>query len=348
MDQLELTCPSCDQVLLLDAGFAGGVCRCSNCGTLMTVPTDLLEQYNTAPTRPDRPNQPSASPSPSSATRSVSNGESQILDGYTLSPPATRTAASSRTAKIAPPERNTPQQRRTKKRLGLYAFFVSLFLLMVGACALTITAIVHRQAQTPTEARHEEAADVLAEFEYNPNVNPFTLNKPNILGVPLSPRTTVVIDTGETSHRWLGLVKNALLTGTFFKTQTVSIQFVFATSSRPTVFPELPTELIDLPRERFRVFLNSVLATGTPNLQNAMSAALASQPDQIILITGQQPAPDQVVAIQNLLKNAPYAHLDALLIDPPTPDPLGMAKKQNSRQVTISSTQITAWYYETH
>ena len=40
MQTLDIECPSCSEMLELDAGFAGGVCRCSNCGTLMTVPSD--------------------------------------------------------------------------------------------------------------------------------------------------------------------------------------------------------------------------------------------------------------------------------------------------------------------
>ncbi len=38
MQLIEMDCPTCGTPLSLDAGFAGGVCRCSGCGTLMTVP----------------------------------------------------------------------------------------------------------------------------------------------------------------------------------------------------------------------------------------------------------------------------------------------------------------------
>ncbi|MEM9018938.1 MAG: hypothetical protein AAGC44_00120 [Planctomycetota bacterium] len=57
MQTLELECPSCGDLLELDVGFAGGVCRCSSCGTLMTVPDEAGSGPETL-TRPDRPDDP--------------------------------------------------------------------------------------------------------------------------------------------------------------------------------------------------------------------------------------------------------------------------------------------------
>ncbi|MEM9883249.1 MAG: hypothetical protein AAF800_10065 [Planctomycetota bacterium] len=37
---LKLVCPSCSFKLEVDAGFAGGVCRCSSCGAVLSVPRD--------------------------------------------------------------------------------------------------------------------------------------------------------------------------------------------------------------------------------------------------------------------------------------------------------------------
>src|SRR5580704_16163288 len=35
---IRITCTHCRQVLTIDDGFAGGVCRCQHCGTIQTVP----------------------------------------------------------------------------------------------------------------------------------------------------------------------------------------------------------------------------------------------------------------------------------------------------------------------
>lgn len=54
MQTLELECPSCSELLELDVGFAGGVCRCSSCGTLMTVP----DESGSGPEKLVRPEDP--------------------------------------------------------------------------------------------------------------------------------------------------------------------------------------------------------------------------------------------------------------------------------------------------
>ncbi|MEL7087715.1 MAG: hypothetical protein AAGL98_04630, partial [Planctomycetota bacterium] len=37
---LNIVCPSCSSSLEVDAGFAGGICRCSTCGAVLSVPRD--------------------------------------------------------------------------------------------------------------------------------------------------------------------------------------------------------------------------------------------------------------------------------------------------------------------
>ena len=38
---IRITCTHCRQILTIDDGFAGGVCRCQHCGTIQTVPAAL-------------------------------------------------------------------------------------------------------------------------------------------------------------------------------------------------------------------------------------------------------------------------------------------------------------------
>lgn len=40
---IRLTCTNCQTMLTIDEGFAGGVCRCLNCGTIQTVPSRLRD-----------------------------------------------------------------------------------------------------------------------------------------------------------------------------------------------------------------------------------------------------------------------------------------------------------------
>lgn len=61
MQTIDLECPGCRTNLELDAGFAGGVCRCFKCGTLMTVPADPKRERAEKLSRPSRPDAPGGS-----------------------------------------------------------------------------------------------------------------------------------------------------------------------------------------------------------------------------------------------------------------------------------------------
>lgn len=67
MSRLLVECPACGEPLELDGGFAGGVCRCAECGTLMKVPHGSGRASHTSdpdeqPTRPGPPLRRPASP----------------------------------------------------------------------------------------------------------------------------------------------------------------------------------------------------------------------------------------------------------------------------------------------
>lgn len=80
MKTLELRCPSCRRELEVDVGFAGGVCRCSHCGALMSVPRRSSGQAEAVSRaeRPDRPDvsSPSARPeAPAGAQGAETKGD---------------------------------------------------------------------------------------------------------------------------------------------------------------------------------------------------------------------------------------------------------------------------------
>lgn len=101
MDQIELECPKCKTLLNLDAGFAGGVCRCSNCGTLMTVPSDPSSEKaeevvgRRRPARPGAPgsrspraSRPDAPDTASTSRRERTPADDDAPDGQMIVDPA--------------------------------------------------------------------------------------------------------------------------------------------------------------------------------------------------------------------------------------------------------------------
>src|SRR5690606_20021588 len=145
---IELECPGCEVNLQLDAGFAGGVCRCFSCGTLMTVPADASgdrperlirparpgeapAQRVKRPARPGRPARPAAPGSPPPAEEAVpepaDEGEHEVY-----------TTESGRTVRISTRQRIPTATKRRVARWMTYAVFGLVIAAIVGMCVFAV------------------------------------------------------------------------------------------------------------------------------------------------------------------------------------------------------------------
>ncbi len=349
MALLELTCPSCEQVLELDTGFAGGVCRCSVCGQLMTVPDDPALKTRPTQARPERPGQP-APIEDATPTRNVNHTASPGQPLPTLQPrtkPPPRASRRVRSAAIPThPQTAQPAAARltTQQRLTVRFAVAAGIAAVIGISVFVMSLFVRHQAQVSDLQRQAPAIEV--NFEYDPKANPFTMSRPNVLGIPLSARTVVVIDASFASRRWLGFVKDAVLAGTDFQTDAVGIQFVFARYDSEAVCPDQLMPLSALPRDTMRDTLNGILATGTANIEDAVQLAIAVRPEQLILIIADKPSAEQVVAIRSLLKRASLTRFDAVLVDGETASELlSLATSHDGQYRDLTTQQLGAWRY---
>jgi len=312
---LELTCPSCDQILVLDAGFAGGVCRCSSCGTLMTVPhASPSSQNHTTHTRPDSPNE-------TLGTESTDLQDAAIEKLVSATTPQVSSAAPKGQNQTPSPKTPTRKKShpdaiattiRLNRRFAIRAAFVSTFLFISGMTIFAISLFYHFQASEL--ARLREHPEVIVTFEYDPAANPFLLDKPNFLGIQLSPSTAIVVDTPTSSSHWLGLIKEAIVSGTDFDTSAVAVQLQFSSQDEPAVYPENFTHLADLHPDELRQYLNGNLAMGTTDPVNAIHQALTTNPVQLIFVTGQKLSSKHVKAIQTLIQSKPSTRFDVVLV----------------------------------
>jgi len=124
---INLSCPKCETELEIDDGFAGGICRCFDCGTLMTVPAKAngrAEMLTRA--RPKRPGAPGEPPPSESADRGRADQPSEPpkpRPGRPASPtepaPEPRAAGAGAdkpgAAEPTTPEPSTPQARPEAK-----------------------------------------------------------------------------------------------------------------------------------------------------------------------------------------------------------------------------------------
>ena len=308
MDLLEIACPTCEKILAMDSGFAGGVCRCSNCGTLMTVPEDPSNQLPEALARPDQPGMPSHSSTRRPATVGGQRSRHQPRNSLDPSLPSTKhRPESSSSVRISPKVQLATDQAKGKQRLLIFVSVLSIAVLVVGIIVVGIMALVQYEAKVARKRQERPAISV--EFEYNPKANPFLMNQPNVLGLMLSQRTVVVIDASKASRRWLGLIKDAIRIGSNFDTQTIALQIVCATSEEELTYPDRATPLIRLQHEEMTTFLNGILSFGTTQIVEGLKHGLTLNPRHLVLITGQEPTTDQIKSIWSLLKKSSLERL---------------------------------------
>lgn len=352
MDLLELNCPTCEQPLVLDAGFAGGVCRCSCCGTLLTVPDAPNPTHRPQPTG-SRPDQPGIAVADMAGAQQAAVHSAQASDERTTAAPAPASPPQrSKRSRGGNPEpsvgRPTPRPSeplpvRVRERLAVRAVVVAVLALTVGLCVLAVSALYHYQTSlTAHRSGHDE---IQVEFDYDPNTNPYTLGKPNMLGIHLSPKTVVVVDASAASRRWLGLVKDAILAGSDFQTRAVAIQLFFATEHGQTIYPPTVTELISLQRNEMRNYLNSTLADGVIDPVDAARNAIATQPAQVILVTGQDVSAPHLQAIRTQLQQSKKVRFDAILIDSQVRGMKSLTADYGGRYVSVTSQQLGTWRY---
>lgn len=341
---LELTCPSCEQILVLDAGFAGGVCRCSSCGTLMTVPP-VAQTDRPAPAtiRPDTPDH--TPPTTSSATaKGPARKPTHPRQPSTHSTAQQQQDRATGTISRTPLAEVTATRTRLNLRFTIRAAIISTFIALSSIAVFAVSILYHYQTSLSAEMRKQP--DLIVEFEYDPQDNPFRLDKPNFLGLQLSPKTAIVVDTPVTSSSWLGLAKEAIITGTDFNTNAVAIQLVFTNPDQPTVFPEDFTPLGDLQRNELRKYLNGNLAMGSTDPVNAIRLALALEPAQLVFVIGQNLSPQHVRAIRTMMQNKPSTRFDCFLIGIQDNNLKKLTTDHNGQTVTLTAQQLSNLRYD--
>ena len=337
MDMLELECPNCKELLELDLGFAGGVCRCSNCSVLMTVPENPTAEQAEKLSRPDVP-------IGSIATNEEDTDPAATLSQATAFEAGTYTTESGRSVMIDS-DTYIPTARK-KKRPAVRATVALVFLLLmagvIAVCAFAMMVLIHG---TPEEEWEPGTQDILK--HYDESKNPFNIEKPNLLGLPIGSRTVAVLDTASTGRSWLGVAKDMILSGTDHELTGMRFQVILCSDEGTSVFPDEPTAMIDLNQSNFKDFLRGALAMGQPDLTTAIDRAVNGEPRQIVLITGRDLTENTVVAIGKILEISPETQFDVISIDAsPSAAVKNLVTRHNGLCQTLTSQQLNHWHGE--
>lgn len=359
MHTIELECPACDELLELDAGFAGGVCRCSSCGTLMTVPSDAAagghaEQLS----RPDRPDDPSGMSGmgdvqatredaprdrptrggpgrrrPGKAGQRGARGKAGRSKGRGRGKARTKgkgrrsmgatetletgvyTTASGKQVRIDRPIR-VPMAQSKRKGIriatGLVFFGVVLVVALIGGGAVWYMMANPKGGSTASGDEPYVNPDE-TQFVYNAAANPFTIEHPNVVGLPIEDTVAVVFEDTPANVEWRDTVATMVAAGLgkpggearvlVYVARPDGIASMGRNARSPnTVTAQSLSELF------------SQQVSGTGGVARAIKNAVENNATTVVLITG-QPSADDVDAWRAELDSHPTVAVHAVMLN---------------------------------
>ncbi|MBI1368915.1 MAG: hypothetical protein GC162_09715 [Planctomycetes bacterium] len=313
---IDLACPQCESELEIDDGFRGGVCRCFNCGTLMTVPDDPDANSPESLSRPDSP----SSFGPGSTSRKLSVYRTKT--GKTIE-------LSERQISGVPVAR--------KKRMGVRIGVVSVMIIIV----LSVVGVVIYGMSTLFKPKRDVTA--VEAWPYDPDANPFTETRPSFMGIPAGKKTIIMIDASTAMRDYLDVAKQAALAAVSHLGPEHEAQVVFWSESGPRVFPGALTNGSGLSPNALAAQFDSVVAGGALAAPQAFAAALKGNPDKIILVAKLLPSDAELAVIANQVKQT-NAVLDVILLDNSNETLNKIAKDTGGEVHEMPAGQIQRWY----
>ncbi len=342
MTTIDLQCPGCETLLELDRGFAGGVCRCSDCGTLMTVPDSAADRPERLE-RPDAPVQPQSRPdSPSKPSRRASTTRTKPTRSRSREPEPkgkqTYRTASGRTITVDH-DRVIPMApvKRHAVRAATVLVFVAVVGGVLGLCGFGVYLMWSRpDAKQVAEAQYVET------FQFDPDANPYTIAAPHVLGLPLTNRVAVVYDTTTLTADQLASVNPLLLDGLRRGDPAVAVTLIAnrAQGELDTLLDERPLDRVDTEALRRDLADLTANAAGSP-LISATQRALNDDPEVLILVTARRVDQAEARAVANLLPPS-GVRLDAVMIDADSFALEDLTREHGGHYVTLASDQELA------
>ncbi|MEM8782788.1 MAG: hypothetical protein AAGE65_08005 [Planctomycetota bacterium] len=340
---IDLNCPGCSALLELDRGFAGGVCRCSTCGTLMTVPrldtekAEALvraERPGEAPgARRERPERPEAPGRRASLTRnarptSVPRGDAPSQPEAEPAGEQVYRTASGREVRVDASAVPTAEAKRKAIRAATVAVFVLVVGGVLALCGLAVTLLVTQP--TPEQIAAQTHVPV---HTYDASANPYAIEGPNLLGLPLTNRVALVFDPGGMDEASFSTVRSALLDGLSRRSDAVRVS-VFVLEDDGGF-----RALVDGRRLGTvdPASIEAALAEATADagsLTPAVSVAMEDDPSLLIVATGRD-VPDAEGEAVSLLVPADDVRFDAVLIDADSFSLEDIARRTNGHYATL-------------
>ncbi len=201
-----------------------------------------------------------------------------------------------------------------------------------------------RPAATP--APRPAAQPQLAPRAAAPNDpdNPFTMNRPNVIGLPARARTAVVVDAIAKSKPWLNDVNAALRAGlarpgggATVRVFYLSDRKVHTTSDQFTATGRAFSDTLTETQQKIK-------PAGTSGFWTSFDAALASGADRVILITGRTKWAPVLEMMRNKINGSPRKpSLSVVNLDASVPDLKKFVSEMRGDYESISTQQLERW-----
>jgi len=414
---LELECPACTTLLELDVGFAGGVCRCSECGTLMTVPGDDTQQVEqlVRPERPDAPGRPAPpqrapepeprrpaapptgrerpegpprrepepeperpqrrrQPTPEPAAQTPARTPSKKhrpspskpeAGGPPKTAPPPRRVEREVTKKAPAPEKEVRQAEKAdfgtwvtasgrtieineqtriaiahERKLAIARW--STRVVVIGVCVVILAVIIGIGVSMMGDGKEKPGDPAIVAFAYDRDQNPYTLDKPNVLGVALGgKKTAVIVDPSEIDDaETLQQIKAAVSAGLGRSGSPVRVALFYAgdTPARVAGFDRVD----DLSRSSLESKQERIEPTGTPNMVAALDAAMEDEPTDLRVVIARPVRGDEAEAWAGAIGDAQLYIIQVGLFSPG--DLRDVALDSGGGYVELSPRQLREWY----
>jgi hypothetical protein len=339
MQTLDIECPSCGEMLELDAGFAGGVCRCSNCGTLMTVPSSAGKAESlTKPTSSASIGAGGMSsmgvpdPGPSRSRRSKKSKKGKGAKGR--APSTTIEAGEYRTASgkvIRVDETTRVPLAESKKKQIRVATTIVFFSIVAAVVAVAVVAII---MITGGPGGKGAGGDV----SYNAASNPYDLQFANVVGLPVKDRTVVVVEASEYSGEWLAFVGDMIGVGLSQESAGGEVALIGA-GAKPVNFAAGSPSALPITTGEVLGWFEKLPTDAEADVAAAITAALKLEPNTLILVHGDAEV-SNIEAWDALLKGKEGLQLHVVHIGNSSPELEGWAGERGGEAVVLSIDQI--------
>ncbi len=357
MDVIELECPHCGDALELDAAFAGGVCRCSTCGTLMTVPADpsrdraetltRSERPDSPGGRPDVPGGPVTRPETPVAVEDSSADDLAALATADAAPPPVQAppaddvyiTASGKSLKLAAAVVPTARKRKKVIRATVIAIFI--------ACTLGLFAVIIAVAMIllggDDKPKYIENPDIVG---VDPSVNPIKADKPNLLSIDIGNEAAIVIDGTSFARQWYPQMSE-IIVHAVSRSATTDYQIIPWTDLNPRAFggPK-PAKIGADKLDSLKSFLQGFSNVGAGSPAPFVQLALDERADQIMLITGRVLEEDEVTALREAIAKRVDTRFDAIVIGDHDEALRKLADDNKGRYVSVKVEQLRKWHDE--